>query len=465
MRASLVAIVLALLGAGCATTSIRADLDRIETISGHALPPDVLDRVDPVGDARAREILRAPLDADDAVRLAIANHRELRAALRELGIERGRVLQAGLLPNPEIEIDLRSQDDPEQPLQVELYAEFELTHALLTPMRVDVASRELDAARFRAAGRVIETAYLARATFYDAQAAEQRLAVAVRALDALAAARDTATMLFDAGNVPELDLATQIAAYEEARAVTAELELARAASRERLHRVLGLHGDATEWTIAAPLDDVPEESEIPDALERQAIESSVELAETRMRLEAIAGRVGLSRTEGWLPDVTVDVHAEQDGQTWEMGGGASIELPLFDRNEGTTAAYEAEFDGLMERYEGAAIDIRSAARDARNRLVSAHLRAKQYGTVIVPARARVFRQTLLQYNAMQVGVFELVTALRAQLAAELSSIDALRDYWTARAAMEALLRGRRVSGEVVSSSTGIGAGEQSAGGH
>jgi outer membrane protein, heavy metal efflux system len=200
-------------------------------------------------------------------------------------------------------------------------------------------------------------------------------------------------MLYDAGNVPELDLATQIAAFEEARATTAELELDRAAARERLSRLLGLHGDATEWTITAtlaPAEDAPSS----EALERVAIESSVELAETRMRLEALGRRIGLSNAEGWIPDVTIDVHGEQDGQTWEMGAGASVSIPVFDRNEGTTAAYEAQFDALMERYEGTAIDVRSAAREARNRLTSAQLRARQYTDVIVPARGRVLRQTL-----------------------------------------------------------------------
>ncbi|MDQ3036393.1 MAG: TolC family protein [Myxococcota bacterium] len=458
------AMAVAALGSGCVGTSIRGDLGRLEALTGRELPENVLEPVDPVIDEQIETMLEAPLDADRAVRIALANNRELRAALRDLGVERGRVLQASLLPNPELEVDFRQQADPDQPLQIELFAAFELTEALLTPLRVEAASRDLDAARYRAAGRVLETEYEVRAAFYAAQAAEQRLAVAVRALDALAAARDASNMLYEAGNIPELDLATQIVAYEEGRATTALLELERASSRERLNRLLGLHAGETTWTIAAPLE-TPDQTEIPEALERAAIDASVELAELRMRLEAIGQRVGLSRAEGWIPDVTVDVHGEQDGQTWEMGGGASITLPLFDRNEGTTAAYEAQFDALMERYEGAAIDIRSAARDARNRLTSAQLRAQQYTGVIVPARQRVFRQTLLQYNAMQVGIFELVAALRAQLSAELTSIDAQRDLWTARAALDALLRGRRVGTPTFGATGDMRADEASAGGH
>ena len=241
-------------------------------------------------------MLAEPLDAQSRRRASPSrNNRELRASLRDLGVERGRVLQASLLPNPEVEIDLRQQDDPDQPLQVELFAAFELTEALLTPLRVEAASRDLDAARYRAAGRVIETEYQVRAAFYAAQAAEQRLAVAMRALDALAAARDTANMLFEAGNVPELDLATQVAAYEEARATTAELELERAASRERLTRLLGLHGAETEWAIAGPLEPAAEDA-VPDGLERSAIEASVE----RSRRRACASRpsAGASGSRG-----------------------------------------------------------------------------------------------------------------------------------------------------------------------
>ena len=462
MRIELLAI--GLLAGGC-MTSIRPDLDRLEELTAHELPASAAEAVDPVTDAEIERALGRPLTADAAVRVAIANNRALRASLRDLGVERGLLLQASLLPNPQVEFDLRQQGDPDQPIQIELYAEYPLTHALLTPMRVEAASHDLSAARYGAAGRILETAYEARAAFYAAQAAEQQLGIALRALDALAASRDAAQMLFDAGNIPELDLATQIAAYEEARATTAMIELEHAEARERLNRALGLHGEATAWTIADPLAPPPDDEALPETLESDALEASLELAETRSRLQAVAQRIGLTRTEGWLPDVTVDVHAEQDGNTWEIGGGASLSVPLFDRREGDTAAYEARFDALMERYLGAAVDVRSAARSARNRLVSMRLRASQYHGVIVPARRRVLEQTLLQYNAMQVGVFELITALRLQLQAELDGVMALRDYWTARAALDALLQGQRVGGGMRGDTTDLGASGASDGGH
>ena len=105
---------------------------------------------------------------------------------------------------------------------------------------------------------------------------------------------------------------------------------------------------------------------------------------------------------------------------------------------------QAEFDALMERYYGMAVDLRSAAREARNRVVSAHARAQQYQAVILPAQARVTQQTLLQYNAMQVGIFQLLQARREELDAQLALVATRREYWSAAAELEALLAGQRV---------------------
>ena len=464
-RAALAALALA--GAGCATTSIRSDLDRVRDLTRMPIPSAVAtERVDATTAADVSDLLRQPLTADAAVRIALLNNRELRASLRELGVARGRLVQAGLLPNPEIEVDLRHQQDREQPLQAEILVEYDLTRALLAPKRADVARADLEAARYRAAAAVVETGYEVRAAFYGLQAALARLGIAVRALDAFAAARDAASALFEAGNVPELDVATQEAAYQSARATVAQLELAVLDRREQVQRLLGLHGDATGWTAAAALPPVPADLDLPAGIERRALLASIELAELRSRLEAIARRTGLARTEGWLPDISVDVHAEQDGPTWEVGGGARFTLPVFDRNQGTVAAHEAEFDALMERYHGAAIDLRSAAREARNRLLAAYARARQYHEIIVPARRRVVEQTLLQYNAMQIGVFQLLQARREELDAELAHVGALHDFWTARAALDTLLAGRRVGmSPAAASPTGLAGSPEASGGH
>lgn len=430
----------------CTPFSIRDDLDRVQRRTRAQLAPRLDEATSgPVQDDETRERVRrtlsAPMTAEDAVRVAIANNRSLRATLRELGVYRGRLVQAGLVANPSVSFDIRHPDDPVQPVQLDLSLEWDVTHSLLAPARAGVAQAELEAARHRAATSVIELGFRVRSAVLSLQAAQSRLALATRALDTFAAGRDAARALTESGNTLALDQATHEAAYESARVTVAQIELDVLERREALQRLLGLHGEETQWTLREPLAPVPERFEVAPDLERSAVTASLSLQSQRSQLEALARRTGLTRAEGLIPDVSVDVHVEQDGQFWEVGGGASVRLPVFDRRQGDLISRESAFDAAMERYIGAAIDLRSHARSARNRALSAHLRARQYATVIVPARRRVMEQWMLQYNAMQVGVFALLQARRDELEAQLRAVDTAREFWIAKAALDAMLAG------------------------
>ncbi|SEM61112.1 Outer membrane protein TolC [Stigmatella aurantiaca] len=460
---------------GCVSPSMQSDLTRVRELTRVPLPSQLaLPRDEAQGlpeDVRA--LLQQPLTAEAAVRIALLNNRELRASLRELGVARGQLVQAGVLPNPSVEVELHQQEDAGQPFspQTEIRVEYGLSRALLSVVRSKVARSELEAARYRTAGTVVELGYTVRAAHYALQAAQQRMAIATQALDAFAAARDASRALFEAGNIPELDTATQEAAYESARANVAQLELETLERREQLQRLLGLHGEATAWTVTDTLPRLAEQAPTFEDLERKALTASLELAETQRRLEGTAQRSGLTRAEGWIPDVTVGVIAEREGHgtpshgEWAWGGAIHFTVPLFDRQQGTRAASEAEFDALMERYQGMAIDIRSAAREARNRVESTYLRARQYQQVLLPARQRVMRQTLLQYNAMQIGIFQVLQARREQLDAELAYVGLLQEHWTAQAALDALLAGRRAGAPQGAGTAPSLAGGAEAGGH
>jgi outer membrane protein TolC len=142
-----------------------------------------------------------------------------------------------------------------------------------------------------------------------------------------------------------------------------------------------------------------------------------------------------------------------------------IDVPVFDRKQGTLRAQEAQFDSALERYQGLAIQLRSAAREARARVLSAHKRAERYQTVIVPAQAKVMEHSLLQYNAMQLGVFQLLEARRAELEVALDYTDTLREYWSAQAELDALLAGRVVSASQSSAHVALPTDAGSQGGH
>ena len=456
------------LAGGCAS-SIRSDVASVRDISRVQVPlPSLREgHVEAETPEDPRDLLTKPVDADTAVRIALLNNRELRARLRELGIARARVVQAGLVANPLVEAELL----PERDSNLELRVEYEITSLIMAPMRRRAEQHDLEAARIDVAGEVVQLGYEVRTAFYALQTAEQRLRFAQQTLDALAAGRDAAVAIAEAGNVPQLNAASQIVGYERARITMAQIELEVVGLREALQRLLGLYGEQTAWSVDPHVHELPEQHPTVENLEGKALAANLELRAAQKRLDALAKRTGIARTEGWLPSVSADVHSLHtdpegaDNERWRWGGGVSVEVPLFDHWQGERRGFEAQFDALLERYQGLAIAVRSAARETSNRLRSAHARARQYETVILPAQQTVMEQTVLQYNAMQLGVFQLLDARRELLDVQLAYADTIREYWSAHAEYEALLSGRTVKVSTAAATTQMGSAGGSQGGH
>ncbi len=461
---------------GCVSASTGADVSRVRSLSkAEVLAPVKAGRVDRAPDDETRTLLSQPLDVETAVKVALLNNRDLRARLRALGVERGELMQAGLLANPVLEVEVL----PERNSRLELRTEYDVMSFVLTPLRKQAAEHTLEAARYDAAGDVVELGYRVRTAYYALMAAEQSVRVASLSLDTLAAGREAAQALFDAGNITPLDASTQISAFERGRVVVAKLELEVAERRERLQRLLGLFGKDTHWTLAGELPAAPDSPGILDDLEGRAIRASLDRLAVEQHLDALAKRAGIARTEGWLPRLDVDVHmlvGNPDSVIYDKlrwGGGVALDLPLFDRKQGVVRTLKAQLESALEGYQGLAIQLRSRAREIDARVRSAHQRARQYQDVIVPAQAKVTEHTLLQYNAMQVGVFHLLEARRAELEVALDYAETLREYWSAKAELDALLHGRAVGGvsrEGGASSEGVASMRRSgsgprAGGH
>ena len=446
--------------AACASHSTRSDLSAVRELvkerSRLPLEPAAAPERDADElNADVQKLLAQPLTLDNAMRIALLNNRELRADLLGLGVARGQLVQANLFPNVEFDVAVRfpRHGGDHHPRVYDLGAALDLTDLILRGPRTDVAQAELDAARVRAAGAVLDLGYRVRLAYYDVQASAQQLELMRTAMQALGASFDTARELQRAGNVSELDVANEQSAYESARVSVAEAEADSTDARERLNVLLGVFGRATAWEIEPRLPDPAQQLGDLERLESRAVEASLELAETRSHLLASARRVGLSKISGVLPDLSVGVSAERHEGIWYVGPALSGNLPLFDRQQGNRIRYEAELDALRERYVADAVSIRAAIRAARDRALSAQARVAQYRETLLPLRERVVRQSLLHYNAMQIGVFQLLQARREQVDAGRGYVATLLEYWRSRAALEQLLAGRLASTVVTITST------------
>jgi len=431
--------------AGCVAHSTAPDYGAVQSLVRERTQVELEPRSSPSRgniDPAAKTLLAEPLSVENAVRVALLNNRELRADLLGMGVARGQLVQASLFPNLDFEAQVRFSQDPGPGPQWDFGAGIDITKVILNGKRRGVAEAELEAARFRAAGATLDLGYRVRLAYYRVQELTQQLGLRRTAAEVLAAGREAAQALHDAGNLTELDRSIEEAAAESAQLAVAEAEADLVDGREHLNVLLGLYAGDTAWSVEPQLPEPAASLGDLARIESRAIQASLELAEMRSLVNAAARRAGLTEASGWLPELNVELHAEHDGAYWEVGPALTGKLPLFDRQQGDVLSQQAELNALRERYIAQAVAIRAAIRAARSRASSALARAERYRNVLLPLRERVVKQTLLEYNAMQVGVFQLLQARRDQIDTGSASVSVLLEYWQARARLEQLLAGR-----------------------
>jgi cobalt-zinc-cadmium efflux system outer membrane protein len=391
-------------------------------------------------------LLQGGLTAEEAVQVALVNNRTLRATYEDLGVAQADLVQAGLLRNPVFEGVFRFVRNNGQAYDLGVTQDF--LDVLLIPMRKKVARARLEGTKLRVTAAVIDLASEVRIAFVRAQAAEQALAMRRTAMDAARASHQMAQRLRTAGNITALELSLQQELYETSKLNVQAAETTVLETRERLNMLLGLWGEHTEWRIEGALPPVPTDEMNADDVERKAIANSLDLAMAWEALRTAAARMGVRVAEAVSPELAVGLEAEgEDPGTWEVGPALALPIPLFDQGRAASARAKARMRGLWNDYTQQAVHVRSAARTARYRLLAARQRAIYYRDVVLPLRRRILRQTHLRYNAMFLGVFQLLQAKQLEVAARRRYIDELANYWTARVELETLLQGRMVESD------------------
>lgn len=386
--------------------------------------------------AIAASLLRA-LTADTAVRIALLNNRSLQATYASLGVAQADLVQAGLLRNPIFDTFFRF---PEGGGAVSWHFEFLSLFAL--PLRKKVAESEFESARVRVAGAVLDHAERTRIAFYGLQAATQTTEMLRQVAASTEAAHELSTRLRRAGNITELARAQSRAVLEQARIDLADSEVAAATLREQLNILMGLWGPQTQWEIVDRLPPLPDEEIDLEKVESRAVARSLDLALARQKLVTLGRQLGVTQVTSIIPDFEVGVEAERDDRAWEVGPGITLALPLFDQGQARRAAVRAAISGSRDEYAALAVRVRAQARAAHRNLLSSREKAVYYGEVILPLRQRIVAETLLQYNAMQLGTFQLLFAKQQQIDAGRRYIQSLHDYWIVRSTLEHILSGR-----------------------
>ena len=431
--------------AGCATFDQRAGFSDVSTMvearSGKKVVWNRGPELDMQVAQEVRALLQDTLSADGAVQVALLNSRELQALYAELGIAQADLVQAGLLSNPVFDgavlFPLAGG-----PATLELSAALAFLDIFYLPLRKRVAAARFEEAKLQVTGAVLDFAATVQTAFYRHQADEQMLELLQTIVQALAASLEVAQRLHAAGNITDLDLVRERAAAEAAKVQLRAAEVTVRQSREHLNTVMGLWGEQTAWHIDRRLPDISAQPLSFDGLETHALRQSLDLASARQRIIVAGEQFGASRATVFVSEASLGGGAEREDGRWKVGPVVEFPLPLFDQGQARLGRASAAQRRAEQEYYALGVRIRSTVRAVQEQVRGAQDRALYYRDILLPLQERIVNETLLQYNAMQLGVFDLLRARELQIQAAIAYIDTLRDYWVARTDLAQLLSGR-----------------------
>lgn len=430
---------------GCATFDQRAGFSdvsaAVDARSGRKTVWNLGTELDAQVAQEVHTLLQDQLTVDEAIQVALLNNREIQALYAELGVAQADLVQAGLLRNPVFDGTVRALLTG-GPVELELSVAMSFLDIFYLPLRKRVAAARFADAKLQVTGAVLDFAATVQAAFYRHQANEQMLELLQTIVQALTVSLEVAQRLHAAGNITDLDLARERALLEEERLQLRAAETAGRQSREQLNTLMGLWGSQTAWHIDRRLPDISEQPLPFDGLEAQALRQSLDLAGARQRIIVAGEQLGVTRATALVPELWLGVGAERQEGGWDIGPVLEFPIPLFDQGQARVGRAVTELRRAQQEYYALGVRVRSTARAGREQVQGARDRVLYYRDILVPLLERIVNETQLQYNAMQLGVFDLLRARERQIQTAIAYIETLRDYWLARTDLGQLLSGR-----------------------
>jgi outer membrane protein TolC len=435
---------LALLASGCASISQNRGVDAVSALAKERLGKDArLLRTDDDARSLARlidEKLRTPLQADDAVQIALLNNRALQSTYWNVGIAEADLVQAGRLQNPSFSFQRTLQGNE---VDIERSLTLNLVRMLTAPLAQRIEARRFEQTRLMVANQMLLHAAETRRAYFDAVAAAQGVSYSMQVSRAAQASAELTGRMVQAGNSSQLDLAREQAFDAEATAAVGRAGKRALAAREKLTRLMGLWGSNAQYRLPDRLPDLPAAPAELDDIERIAIRDRLDIQAAKVEAAQTASSLGLTRATRFVNVLDLGyVRNSSAGQPSAPGYVITLELPLFDWGSARVAKSEAIYMQAVNKVAQTATEARSEARESYLDYRTSYDLAKHYRDQVIPLRKKISDETLLRYNGMLISVFELLADSREQASAVNSYIDALKDYWIAQTNLEAALGGR-----------------------
>jgi outer membrane protein, multidrug efflux system len=434
--------------AGCASLSPDGNVGDIQNLTAGktaGVTATLAARDSEATRAQVDALLQAqPLTGDAAVCIALLNNPSLHSSMAQLGVSDAERVQAASLPNPHFSIGRFVAGDV---LELERALSFNVLGILSLPWRAQWQNQQHEMAKLQAAQEVVRLAADTRKAWISATAAAQTARYMQDAKEAAEAGGELARRMARVGNWSKFNQAREQLVLAEATAMLARAQQSAVVEREKLTRLMGLWGAQTQFRLPEQLPDVPKTPKDLADIETQALRERLDVRAAQAQARYVGNSLGLEKAAGFLSELqaTYERNTEVDRADGEKeiqrGWELELPIPIFDWGRARSGKAQAMFMQSVAQMRQSAVHARSEAREAYLGYRTAYDLAIHYRDEVVPLRKFISDETLLRYNGMLVGVFDLLGDIRNQIGAVVSSIDAQRDFWLADTDLQTTLTG------------------------
>ena len=429
----------------CMNINTRTAFEDVENLAKERLGKNIQwnqnSEDDKIAGVAVDKLLSDTLTVDSAVQVALLNNPDIQVVYENLGIAQADLVQAGLLRNPVFDSEIHFVGGGiGTGTNLNIFQDF--IDIFQLPLRKKIAASSFESTKLDVASKVLSLVGEVKQAFYSLQGSEELLSLRRHILTGLQASSKIVKRQHDAGNISDLDIATEQQLYAKAKLELAQSEANVALEREKLSYLMGLWGKNINWKIFPRLPELPAEEVEVNGLETLAIENRLDLQSARKVIESVGLSLGIAKAYRLIPELSGGVDLEGEGRSGIIPGpNFQFPLPIFDQGQARVAGAKAVLRQAQKRYLALATKVRSEVRMSRNQMLASKARAQYAKEVLIPVSEQTTLQTQLHYNGMIVGVFQLISAKKEEILAGNTYVEALRDYWLAYSELETAVGG------------------------
>lgn len=382
-----------------------------------------------------------PLTIENAVNIAINNNQTILSKKHRVEASEGKIKQAKLPPNPEI--NLLAEEIPTEEIglnqsqnMVSLSQKLEIGGK--RGLRTDVAKKENNILSFEIQTAIWNITAQTKKAFFDLLTAQDELNLAKKNVEIAMNSKNLTNKKFDAGDIPKLEVLKAEVELSNAKTNVVEAERNMLNATKRLQTVMGTTGTPLQKLVPVPVTDAPlhkleklEELLLKNYPDLQAQKSNVTLSLLKVK----------EAKRKMIPDVDVSLGYKRLSATDDdtIQAGISLPLPFFNRNQGNIIeaeklSHKAKDDETVARNE-----LLLQLDNAYSMYASTRELVRSFNDTIVPQAEESLKMSKQGYEQGEFDFLEVLDAQRTLVTANVSYLKALNGLFTSMTEIERLV--------------------------